>query len=240
MSGSLPKAKRIGGANKTVVWMLAGVAVVLVGALAYLLVSSPLFSKEARTDADRDYQLLVEGAKKNPKDPAIQMTLAETEFRLGKKDDGLERAAKAVKLAEEQAGYRTRYATLLVQVDELEKAKMLLVEEIDIAGEKDPEPHFLLAQVLSELGDDEGAIKTMKSGLALNPNAADMRIAYGRILENAKRKDEAIAQYQLALKFLPGDKTAIDALGRLGVKVEESPAPDAGHGAIATPTGDAQ
>jgi len=240
LSGSLPKAKRIGGANKTVVWMLAGVAVVLVGALAYLVISSPLFSKEARTDADRDYMLLVEGAQKNPKDPAIQMTLAETEFRLGKKDDGLKRAARALKLAEEQAGYRTRYATLLVQVGELEKAKVVLVEEIELAGEKDPEPHFLLAQVLSELGEDDAAIKTMESGLKLNPNAADMRIAFGRILENAKRKDDAIAQYQLALKYLPGDKAAIDALTRLGVTVEESTAPADGHGGSTTPTGDAQ
>lgn len=240
MSGSLPKAKRVGGANKTVVWVLSGVAVVLVGALAYLLISSPLFSKEARTDVDRDYQLLLEGAQKNPKDPAIQMTLAETEFRMGKKDDGLERADRALKLADKQAGYRTRYATLLVQVEELKRANVLLVEEIAIAGEKDPEPHFLLAQVLSELGDDEEAIKTMQSGLRLNPNAADMRIAYGRILENAKRKDEAIAQYQLALKYLPGDRAALDALDRLGVKAEESQAPDAGHGAVATPTGEAQ
>jgi len=210
-----------------------------VGALAYLLISSPLFSKEARTDADRDYQLLVEGAKKNPKDPAIQMTLAETEFRLGKKKEGLARAQKAVKLAEEQAGYRTRYATMLVQVDELEQAKVQLTAELKLS-DKDPEPLFLLAQVLSTLGDHDAAITTMKKALALNPNAADMRITYAMLLEKAKRKDEAIAQYQLALRFLPGDKTAIDALTRLGVKVEESAPPKADHGAVATPTGDAQ
>ncbi len=49
--------------------------------------------------------------------------------------------------------------------------------------------------------------------------AADMRILFADMLAEAGRTDEAIEQYQEALRFLPGDERS-SALEALGISVE--------------------
>lgn len=227
VAARLPRARRVGGRDRTVLVALAGVAAVLTAALVYLLVSGSIFSSEPRTDLERDYQMLLTGLNENPDDPAILMTLAEVEYEMGKKADAFDHAAAAIKVAEEQPFYNLRHATLLVREDRLADAEKSLEAEIEITGTTKPEPYFLLAQVQAQSDRLEDAIDTMEQGLIIDPAAADMGIVYGRLLEDAGRNAEAVEAYEKALRFLPGNEDAIAGLERLGVTyVEPTSTPD--------------
>lgn len=231
MAGSLPKARRVGGGNRTIMIVLVVTAVVLTGALAYLLTSGSLFSDEPQTAQERDYELLVEGLRANPRDPATLMSLAEVEFDLGKKKEAFAHAADAVEYAEKQPFYHLRLATLLVRDDQLEEAEKAIRAEIKITGTSKAEPHFLLGQILAENEKYDDAIKSMRTGLTIEPAAADMGIVYAQILEKAGEKQAAIENYEKALKFLPGNEEAIAGLERLGVEYSEPTGTPNPHGA---------
>ncbi|MDZ4168917.1 MAG: hypothetical protein U1E26_04575 [Coriobacteriia bacterium] len=221
MAGSLPKARRVSGSNRTVLVVLAVAALVLAGALAWLLLNGSFFSDEPQSGLERDYALLIQGLQSNPKDPATLMSLAEVEFDLGKKADAFAHANDAVKYAGEQSFYNLRYATLLVRNNQLEEAEKAIMVEIKITKTTKAEPHFLYAQILAEREAYPDAIKAMQTGLRIDPTAADMGIVYAQILEKAGKKDAAIDNYEKALRFLPGNEEAIAGLKRLGVKYSE-------------------
>lgn len=218
MTAKLPRVHRASGRPRTMVYALVGVAVLLLAVVGVLLFNGGLFSDQPASSAERDYLLLLDGLKKNPEDPAVLMTLAEAEFELDKTADAFKHAELAVKFAEEQAGFRLRYAVLLVRDGQIEKAQGLVEEEIALKDPNDAEAYFLLAQIHRELGDLEAAKDAASKGLALEPTAADMRILYGDILVELGKKELATEQYRQALRFLPGDQRAIDGLKALGVE----------------------
>lgn len=222
MADKAPKVRRKGGRQTTITYVLVGVAVLLVAAVAALLFTGDLFSSEPQTDAERDYQLLLKGLEKNPKDPAVLMTLAEAEFDLGKEREALGHARSAVVYAKEQPAYRLRYASLLLRVDDVETAKKMVQEEIDLKTKGDPEPFFLMAQIERESGNLEEAEANIQKALDLVPTSADFIVVYGTILERQGKKDDAVAAYKGALKYLPDFQPALDGLKRLGVKPPES------------------
>jgi predicted Zn-dependent protease len=94
--------------------------------------------------------------------------------------------------------------------------------ELAVTNNKSAEAFFLLGQIQAEQKKYDEAIKSMDKGLDLAPQAADMRVVYGEILEKAGKDKRAIAQFTEALRFLPGDEGAIAGLKRLGAPV---PAP---------------
>lgn len=218
MAQALPKARRVGGTNATLAWVLVIAILLLIGVLALLLYRGSMISNRVTSDAERDFIILSKAAKDDPKNPAIAMTLAETEYLLGRRDDALVTAKKAVGLAGEQLGFRVRYATLLVQEGELEQAVTQLEEEVELGENKDAEPYFLLAQIQMKQGDEDAGLATMEKALRIDPMAADMRATYASMLEEAGKKDKAILEYQAALRFLPGNEDIIGALDRLGAK----------------------
>jgi tetratricopeptide (TPR) repeat protein len=222
VSDRLPKAERVGGASRKTTWVLVAAIVVLLGVGIYLVAGSTLFSDEPQSDTERDLILLQQAAQKDPENPEVLMTLAEAEYELGRTEDAMKHGASALEFAKDQANFRTRFAALLVQEGMLDEAAKLLEEEIKITEEQDAEPYFLLAQVQVEQGNVDEGIETIEIALKIDPMAADMRVTYAFILEGAGRKDDAIEQYQEALRFLPGNTDAIEGLKRLGVTVEET------------------
>jgi tetratricopeptide (TPR) repeat protein len=230
VSDGLPRARRVGGTSRATIFILLGVVVVLIGVIAYLLVGSPLFRDEPQSDAERDYQVLLKASKEDPKNAAILISLAEAEYTLGKADDALAHAKKAVGLAEGQAGIRVRYATLLVREGDLDAAAKALQDEIKEFGRDSAEPYFLLAQIQVEQGKTDEGLKTMELALEISPMAADMRAVYADMLARAGKKKEAIAAYEEALTFLPGNADIISALEDLGVKVQETTSTPDPHG----------
>lgn len=237
MAGALPKVRRKRGIPAGTVAVLVGAILVLSGLLVYLLVASPAFNDEPSSDAERDYQLLVQGAQDNPDDPSVLMSLAEVEFELDKRGDAMEHAARAVELAEDEPNYRLRYATLLVRNEQQAQAAKQLQAEISLTGGQDAEPFFLLGQVQADLDQLDAATESLARGLKLDPMAADIRIIYASLLAQQGEKDAAIAQYNEALKFLPGDERGVDGLAALGVTWEASSSASP-HGG--SPVGDEQ
>lgn len=228
-SNSLRAVRRNG--NGAVIWVLVATAIVLVAAIGYLLFASDLFGDEPTSDLERDYQMLLAGLPDNPDNPALLMTLAEVEYELGKTAEALDRAEQAIALSEDQPGMHIRYAALLFRDGDLEAAREQAEAELSIEGATaNAEPHFVIAQIAWEQGDYDAAIASMDAGLAIDPIAADMMIVYGRILEDAGRTDDAIAQYREAFRFLPENADLVDTLQRLGVSVEASETPTAPHG----------
>jgi tetratricopeptide (TPR) repeat protein len=221
VSGNLPKAKRVQGGTSPVVYVLIGAIVVLILGIGLLLFSGDIFDDQPSSQAERDYQLLIEGLQDDPENVAVLMTLAETEMELGRETDAIGHAEKAWELGQETPGIPLRYAQVMVQVGEKDVAIVAIEKEIelDVAG-ANAEPLFLLAQIHREDGDYEAAIATMEKALAIEYMAADMRILYADILAEAGREDEAIEQYEEALRFLPGDERAIEGLRILGISVE--------------------
>jgi predicted Zn-dependent protease len=230
---SLPKARRAGQGDHRVVYVLIGIVVVLILVIAGLLLGGDLFEDQPQSMLERDYELLLEGLAENPENPSVLMTLAEVEYELGKTGDAISHAEKAFELGTEAPGIPYRYAQILVQEGELGRAREALVVEIEMddLGEN-AEPLFLMAQVEREDGNIEVAIVKMEEGLEIAYFAADMRILYAEMLEEAGRDEDAIAQLQEALRFLSADSPdspesygrarAIEALERLGVTYEET------------------
>jgi len=220
---ALPKAQRAGGETSPVIFALIGMVVILLSVIVFMLVSGSLFSDQPGSIVERDYQLLLDGLVENPENTSVLMTLAETELDLGKDGEAIEHANKAWEFGMDEPGIPRRYAQVMMVVGDLEAARMGVDREIelDLQG-NNAEPVFLLAQIQREEGDIEGALATMKKALDISYMAADMRIIYAEMLEDADRVDDAIAEYQQALEFLPGDERATGALERLGITVEET------------------
>jgi predicted Zn-dependent protease len=234
----LPKAKRVGGGDRRALYVLIGIAAVLVIAVAYVLFSSSsLFNPAPKSAAERDYQALLLGLKLHPNDPAVLMTLAEKEFELGKKGDALAHGARASDLATSTIGISVRFAQILLQDNKPSDAKKYVDRELKIDSKTfRAEPHYLLAQILYQQGKKTEAIKEMEKTLSADYTAADMKIVYADMLAGVGRKADAIRAYKDALRYLPNDKRALEGLAKLGVAVGLTPTPPNPHAQAATST----
>jgi tetratricopeptide (TPR) repeat protein len=202
------------------------VIVLLAVVVGLLITSGSLFSDQPRSDLERDYQLLIEGLKQNPDNSAVLMTLAEVEYDLGKKTEAMGHAEKAVEVDPNSPGIQRRYAQLLIREERIDEARIVLealLKDSDVTN--DAEVYFILAQIEREAGNLDTAIEHIDRAVRLQPVNGDMRIVYGGILEKAEKNDEAIEQYQEALRYLPNNEEAMAGLRRLGVEVEETTAP---------------
>ncbi len=125
--------------------------------------SGDLFDSQPDSQAERDYQLLVDGLSEDPENVAVLMTLAETEMDLGREAEAREHAEKAWELGADTPGIPLRYANVMVMLGENEAAVVALEKEIelDTLG-NNVEPLFLLAQIQRDEGDLETAIETMR------------------------------------------------------------------------------
>ncbi|PKQ17162.1 MAG: hypothetical protein CVT67_01605 [Actinobacteria bacterium HGW-Actinobacteria-7] len=227
-ASSLPKVKRANRRTTVLTWAFLGTFIVVLAVIIGLLLTGTLFNTEPKTDTERDYQLLLDGLKRNPKNAALLMTLAETEWDLGRKGDARSHAEKAIANGAKESGIQLRYAQLMIKDNKLDIATKAVERELVVTEYKAAEPYFLLAQIQAEQKKYDEAIKTMDKGLKIIPTAADMRVTYGEILEKADKKKRAIAQYTEALKYLPGNEDAIAGLKRLGAPI---PAPaESPHG----------
>jgi tetratricopeptide (TPR) repeat protein len=226
-SKALPKVKRVDKRTSTLTWVVLGAFIVVLAVFIGLLLNGTIFSSQPKSDAERDYEVLLQGLKQKPNDPVLLMTVAEIEYELGRKGDAWAHADKALKKGAGTAGLQLRYAALKIKDDKIDDALKAVQREI-VIDEKSAEALFLLSQLLAEKKDYDGAIKAMDKALVMQPQAADMRIVYGEILEKADKKKRAIAQYKEALKYLPNSPQAVEGLKRLGAEVPTStPSPHA-------------
>lgn len=223
MVSQLPKVRKTAGHSK-VVWILAGVIAALIVVLGVLVSGGTIFSGQPRSGLERDYQVLLDAARREPRNPGVLMTLAEAQYDLGREREALTTAARAAKATTSTAGIPLRYAQLLLLSHDLGAAEKWARKEISLETSSQPnaEARFVLAQILFDDKQPEAALKTMSEGLSLDPTAADVRIRYAEMLAKSGKKQRAIDEYQTALRFLPGDERAVEGLKGLGVKYEET------------------
>jgi tetratricopeptide (TPR) repeat protein len=94
-------------------------------------------------------------------------------------------------------------ADLLILEGELDQAETI-ANEIDEPAYK----NLLLANIMMERGDAQGALKIFESGLRLWPNNAGARYQAGRAAEQLGDLTRALAEYREAIRV---DQTATDA-----------------------------
>lgn len=234
MASQLPRVVHKTGGRGPVIWVLAGAIVLLGVVLGVLILGGPLFSGQPRSGLDRDYEVLLNASRTDPDNPAVLMTLAEAQYDLGRERESLQSAAEAARIATSTAGIPLRYAQLLLLAKDLRGAEKWARKEMSLESSAQPnaEARFVLGQVLFDEKKTNEALKVMSEGLALDPNAADVRVKYAEMLAASGKKKQAIDEFELALRFLPSDERAIRGLKGLGVSYEESATanPHAGSG----------
>ena len=115
-----------------------------------------------------------------------------------------EAVEKAIALAPGDPGaLRFALADLLILEGDLDRAEQI-ANEIDEPAYK----NLLLANIMMERGDAQGALKIFESGLRLWPNNPGARYQAGRAAESLGDLPRALAEYREAIR---ADQTATDA-----------------------------
>lgn len=86
------------------------------------------------------------------------------------------------------------------------------------------EDHVLAARALGEIYAERGQyrslLRAVRPVVEEHPEIADLQYLTGLAYENTDQIDWAIARYRLALKYSPGYEKAVEALDRLGMRVQ--------------------
>ena len=95
----------------------------------------------------------------------------------------------------------------------------MAVDLLKEAVRMDPQPEYYVRLGVAQSKNpnwQHHALDSLESAVALKPDDAGVRTAFGAILENMERFDEARTQYEAALEQMPDHVTAREALERLG------------------------
>lgn len=86
------------------------------------------------------------------------------------------------------------------------------------------EDHVLAARALggiyAEREEYRSLLRAVRPVVEVHPEIADLQYLTGLAYENTDRTEWAIARYRLALKYSPGYEKAVEALDRLGMRVQ--------------------
>lgn len=144
--------------------------------------------------------------------------------RLQKKEDvaGAEREYRAGHEADPKDDFiLTTYVFFLSNQKKFDVANAACAKTLE-ADPADPTPHFLLGRIaLIAEKDLEAGVAHLDRFLSKEPRPdgpthADARWRRGLLLEKLGKKDEAKADYRLALQLMPGHQGAAKELKRLG------------------------
>ena len=218
MSSPLPRVKKKTRNVTMIVWILAGVAVALAVFVAYLVITQTLNPAQPTSIADRDIQLLRNQLLTTPHNATVLGRLAELEYEKGQVTEALRDGQAAVTYAADTPNIRLQFAGILLRENKPADAKKLAEAEMKLpASSNNADAYLILAQADRDLKDMTGALAAMAIAVKRAPVAADIHSLYGDMLRDAKKNKEAIAQYQLVLKFTPGDPHATEEIKKLGV-----------------------
>ena len=124
-----------------------------------------------------------------------------------------------------EQNYR-RAASCLSQMD-----FSLAVDLLKEAARMDPRPEYFARLGLAQSKNPNWhrhAVESYRRAVELDPDNAGTRAAYGTLLEEMDRRDEARKQYQEALELMPDNPDAQAGLDRLGTTTFASLTPKSG------------
>lgn len=163
---------------------------------------------ERLKDAASSYQ---KALKLEPKDAKSNMNLGLVQLYLGNTDQALQYAKKATQLAPKNAAAWSNLGVTLDSAGQYAKAEEAYRKSIDLDPDN-PATLVNLATNLMAQNKAPEAAELMKRAVSIS-NTAALRKRYGDALAKAGRYDEAVAQYQQALKLDPKYYPALTELG---------------------------
>jgi Tfp pilus assembly protein PilF len=139
-------------------------------------------------------------------------------FRTGKVDEAVKCWERNIALGSRNSKAHTNLGSVYYGRGKID----LAIEHFQRAAEIDDNflAHAKLGGIMANKGDFAQALDHYRRSLEANPNRSDIRYEYALLLENQGRLDEAIKQYQLALKFTPDFQKAREALDAVLRRVE--------------------
>ncbi|MRS11763.1 MAG: hypothetical protein EG823_01665 [Actinobacteria bacterium] len=100
-----------------------------------------------------------------------------------------------------------------IEAEKIRNAEKAVLANPDMSTKIDA--LILQAEILEQLGDFEGVVNSYAGALELDPTMADVLVARALALEKLGRIDEALADVQAALVFIPDYEPALQVLERL-------------------------
>lgn len=111
------------------------------------------------------------------------------------------------------------FALLAVRANRLPDARAVM-ERLLASGQMDASVAQSYLLVLQQQGDLEGALAWLKEVTDRRPEDSQLRLIYARLLADARRFDDAFAQFELVLRAQPEQGDVIFALGLLSLQAE--------------------
>lgn len=152
-------------------------------------------------------------AAAHPGDLGVAWLLGSAEIRAGRPKDGLERVERVAKAGNSAEAYLLAGQTAL-KLNEFERAR----DDAEAAlrlNTKLPGAMTLKGEVLPYLGDNQGAISTLRLALAANPNDFDAHLNLGAVLHTERQLPEARQHLERALELQPASVMARYEMARL-------------------------
>jgi tetratricopeptide (TPR) repeat protein len=143
----------------------------------------------------------------------MERALGEAFYSQGRMDDALEHLTRSSQIQPTDTAFFS-IGTIKFQQKKFEEAAFFYQKALQYPGEARTLAgiHNNLAVLETQQGSLADAEKDFKESIALDPFSARHRVAYGWLLAKEARYDEAISQYEEALKTVP-DALAYFSLG---------------------------
>jgi protein O-mannosyl-transferase len=143
----------------------------------------------------------------------MERALGETLYTQGRVDEGLDHLMRSLRLQPTDVAFYD-VGTIKLQQNNPPEAAFYFQKALDYPSEAatQAQVHNNLAVLEMQQGSLADAEKHFQKSLALVPDSARHRIAYGWLLVRESRYDEAVAQFEQAIKISP-DAMAYFSLG---------------------------
>ena len=137
-------------------------------------------------------ELLEQAVKTAPLDPYNHGCLADALWKLGRREEALERIQNAVKI---EPGYQWAWDALVRWSDELRRPELAgeIARELTTRRAGEARSWIVLARTLRRPEDLDERLAALTKAIELNPRALDAYDLRARLLAEANRFDEAIA-----------------------------------------------
>jgi tetratricopeptide (TPR) repeat protein len=162
------------------------------------------YSREGQDEQAIELLRPVEAA--HPDDLAVEWLLGSAMIRAGHKRDGLERVVRAAREGNRPEAYLLAGQTAL-KMNEFELARDYADAALKL-NPRLPGADTLRGTVLSYLGDNPGAITSLRKAVDANPNDFDAQVSLGAVLNGERDVDGARPHLERALQLKPDSPLA--------------------------------
>ena len=209
-----PRRQRgAGSSDRELILLIMALALVvfaLGGVVLFLKLRPP---PQADTMAGSFLQSAQEAVKANPDNPLAHVGLGAAYLRGNQISDAKAEFEKALELDPKNWQASLQLGTLLEESDP-QRALTLLYVAAKGSPYKET-PYFEIGNVQYQQGDYRAAKAAYIQSIAVEPAVYDSRMGLGKTYEALHQPDLALQQYEQALRLIPTDQAAKEAVARL-------------------------